>query len=182
MYSHSCLACSLPRPLPAGVWQRTQGIHACTSAACTIANADCCTTANCWRLQDTLARFKSTHGTSNWELLPEKAQFQLNDTHPTMAMAELTRLLVDTEGLPWEQAVKLTSRTLNFTNHTVMPEALEKWPVKVRREAVASLSRASQQHVELRDNVSSRMQTFVANVCCSKNMGDACLLGYGCSP
>mmetsp|Transcript_9136 Transcript_9136/g.24625 ORF Transcript_9136/g.24625 Transcript_9136/m.24625 type:complete len:866 (-) Transcript_9136:323-2920(-) len=82
-------------------------------------------------LQDVLARFKAVHGTSNWDLLPEKACFQLNDTHPTMAMAELTRLLVDVEGLSWEQGVKLTSQCLNYTNHTVMPEALEKWPVKV---------------------------------------------------
>lgn len=60
-------------------------------------------------LQDVLSRFKAKHGTK-WDLLPEKATFQLNDTHPTMAMAELTRLLVDEEGLPWEQAVKLTSQ------------------------------------------------------------------------
>eukprot|EP00983_Pelagomonas_calceolata_P018837 592220-Pelagomonas_calceolata.AAC.5 len=74
---------------------------------------------------DVLARFKAVHGTSNWDLLPEKACFQLNDTHPTMAMAELTRLLVDVEGLSWEQGVKLTSQCLNCTNRTAMPEALK---------------------------------------------------------
>ncbi len=82
-------------------------------------------------LQDVLARFKAVHGTQ-WELLPDKACFQLNDTHPTIAVAELTRVLVDEEGLPWDQAWSIVTKCLNYTNHTVMPEALEKWPVKVR--------------------------------------------------
>lgn len=60
-------------------------------------------------LQDVLARFKAKNGTNSWDKLPEKACFQLNDTHPTIAMAELTRLLVDVEGLSWEQGVKLTN-------------------------------------------------------------------------
>ncbi len=64
-------------------------------------------------LQDVLARFKAVHG-SNWDLLPEKACFQLNDTHPTMAMSELTRLLVDVEGLSWEQGVKLTNQVMRW--------------------------------------------------------------------
>mmetsp|Transcript_11859 Transcript_11859/g.25461 ORF Transcript_11859/g.25461 Transcript_11859/m.25461 type:complete len:871 (-) Transcript_11859:450-3062(-) len=81
-------------------------------------------------LQDVFARFKARHGTQ-WDLLPEKACFQLNDTHPTIAVAEVMRLLVDVEGLPWDQAWTITTKVLNYTNHTVMPEALEKWPVKV---------------------------------------------------
>jgi starch phosphorylase len=56
-----------------------------------------------------LARFKAAHG-NNWDLLPEKAVFQLNDTHPTIAVAELARLLVDVEGLPWEKAWGLVTR------------------------------------------------------------------------
>ncbi|KAL6765007.1 starch phosphorylase [Haematococcus lacustris] len=81
-------------------------------------------------LQDVLTRFKAVHG-SKWELLPDKACFQLNDTHPTIAVAELTRLLVDEEGLAWDKAWGIVTKCLNYTNHTVMPEALEKWPVKV---------------------------------------------------
>ncbi|KAG2490821.1 hypothetical protein HYH03_010742 [Edaphochlamys debaryana] len=84
----------------------------------------------CASLQDVLSRFKATHGTK-FELLPDKACFQLNDTHPTIAVAELMRLLVDVEGLDWDAAWTITTKCLNYTNHTVMPEALEKWPVKV---------------------------------------------------
>ncbi len=81
-------------------------------------------------LQDALVRFKAQHGT-NWDKLPEKVVVQMNDTHPTSAVAELMRLLIDNEGLTWERAWDLTKRTLAFTNHTVMPEALEKWNVNV---------------------------------------------------
>eukprot|EP00210_Caulerpa_lentillifera_P007275 g6957.t1 len=84
-------------------------------------------------LQDVLARFKSRHG-SNWDLLPEKECFQLNDTHPTIGVAELMRLLVDEEGLSWMKAWNLTTNVFAFTNHTVMPEALEKWNVTVVEE------------------------------------------------
>eukprot|EP00798_Chlamydomonas_sp_ICE-L_P021517 gene21517-28501_t len=81
-------------------------------------------------IQDVMADFKATHGT-NFALLPEKAVFQLNDTHPTIAVAEVMRLLIDIEGLEYDAAWKITTKMLNYTNHTVMPEALEKWPVKV---------------------------------------------------
>jgi starch phosphorylase len=83
--------------------------------------------------QDALARFKSKHGT-NWQMLPEKMMFQLNDTHPTIGVAELQRLLVDVEKLPWDEAKEITKKCLAFTNHTVMPEALERWPVAVMAE------------------------------------------------
>lgn len=81
-------------------------------------------------VQDVMARFEATHG-PKWEMFPEKACFQMNDTHPTIAVAELMRLLIDVHGLEWDAAWKITTKTLNYTNHTVMPEALEKWPVKV---------------------------------------------------
>jgi len=64
----------------------------------------------------------------DWNLLPEKVAIQLNDTHPSMAVAELMRILLDDAHLGWEQAWDLTKRTLAYTNHTLLPEALEKWP------------------------------------------------------
>jgi starch phosphorylase len=66
---------------------------------------------------------------SDWEKLPEKAAIQLNDTHPSMAVAELMRILLDDAHLGWDLAWDLTRKTLAYTNHTLLPEALEKWPV-----------------------------------------------------
>jgi starch phosphorylase len=65
---------------------------------------------------------------TDWEKLPEKAAIQLNDTHPSMAVAELMRILLDDAHLGWDQAWDLTRKTLAYTNHTLLPEALEKWP------------------------------------------------------
>ncbi|NKX43779.1 glycogen/starch/alpha-glucan phosphorylase [Roseicyclus persicicus] len=78
-------------------------------------------------LHDILRRFDSEHG--DIRLLPEKVAIQLNDTHPAIAGPELVRLLHDTRGLPFDEAVDIARRTLNYTNHTLLPEALEKWPV-----------------------------------------------------
>ena len=77
-------------------------------------------------LADLIRRFQRHN--SDWEKLPEKAAIQLNDTHPSMAVAELMRILLDDAHLGWEQAWDLTKRTLAYTNHTLLPEALEKWP------------------------------------------------------
>ena len=77
-------------------------------------------------LADLVRRFLR-HNT-DWEKLPEKAAIQLNDTHPSMAVAELMRILLDDARLGWDQAWDLTKRTLAYTNHTLLPEALEKWP------------------------------------------------------
>ena len=78
-------------------------------------------------LADLVRRFRQ--GNDDWNMLPEKVAIQLNDTHPAMAVPELMRLLLDEAQLPWEQAWDLTQRTLGYTNHTLLPEALEKWPV-----------------------------------------------------
>ena len=77
-------------------------------------------------LADLVRRFLR-HNT-DWEKLPDKAAIQLNDTHPSMAVAELMRILLDDAHLGWDQAWDLTRKTLAYTNHTLLPEALEKWP------------------------------------------------------
>src|ERR1700730_12169228 len=78
-------------------------------------------------LADLIGRFR--RGNNDWTALPEKAAIQLNDTHPTTAVPELMRILVDEAHLGWDQAWDLTQRTLGYTNHTLLPEALEKWPL-----------------------------------------------------
>jgi starch phosphorylase len=78
-------------------------------------------------LADLIRRFR--RGNADWNALPEKAAIQMNDTHPAVAVTELLRILLDEAGLKWEQAWDLTQRTLAYTNHTLLPEALEKWPV-----------------------------------------------------
>jgi starch phosphorylase len=78
-------------------------------------------------LADLIRRFR--RGNSNWTMLPEKVAIQLNDTHPSLAVPELMRILLDEARLGWDQAWELTQRTLAYTNHTLLPEALEKWPL-----------------------------------------------------
>ncbi len=78
-------------------------------------------------LADILERFRRRG--NDWPALPDKVAIQLNDTHPALAVTELMRILVDKEKLGWDQAWDLTRRTLAYTNHTLLPEALEKWPV-----------------------------------------------------
>ncbi|HWS96002.1 MAG TPA: glycogen/starch/alpha-glucan phosphorylase [Candidatus Methylomirabilis sp.] len=80
-------------------------------------------------LADIVRRFRRFN--NDWEQLPEKAAIQLNDTHPALAVAELMRILLDDVQLGWDQAWDLTERTLAYTNHTLLPEALEKWPVEL---------------------------------------------------
>lgn len=79
-------------------------------------------------LQDVLATWKAKHG-SNFTHFAEKNCFQLNDTHPAISVAELMRLLIDEEDLQWDQAWEITRATMAYTNHTLLPEALERWPV-----------------------------------------------------
>jgi starch phosphorylase len=78
-------------------------------------------------LADLVRRFR--RGNADWNALPDKAAAQLNDTHPALAVPELMRILLDDARLGWDAAWELTQRTLAYTNHTLLPEALEKWPV-----------------------------------------------------
>ena len=79
-------------------------------------------------LADLVRRFR--HDNQDWCAFPEKVAIQLNDTHPTMAVAELMRILLDEARLGWDQAWDITQETLAYTNHTLLPEALERWPVE----------------------------------------------------
>lgn len=81
-------------------------------------------------LHDIVRRFKKSHK-SDFAKFPDQVAIQLNDTHPTLAIVELQRILVDLEGLPWDDAWAIVTKTFAYTNHTVMTEALEKWPVYV---------------------------------------------------
>ncbi len=80
-------------------------------------------------LQAAIAKYKKTH--DDITKLHEKVVFQMNDTHPTVAVAELMRILIDEEGLGWDQAWDITTKCCAYTNHTIMSEALEKWPIEL---------------------------------------------------
>ncbi|WAR08674.1 PYG-like protein [Mya arenaria] len=88
-------------------------------------------------LQDAIRRYKASQPgvvditRTSFEEFPDKLAFQLNDTHPALAIPELMRLLMDVEGMSWEQAWNITFRTCAYTNHTILPEALERWPTQL---------------------------------------------------
>jgi starch phosphorylase len=82
-------------------------------------------------LQDIVRRFKKVN--SDWTLFPDKVAIQCNDTHPNLAIPELMRILLDDEGLNWDLAWDITTKTIAYTNHTILPEALEKWSVSLLR-------------------------------------------------
>lgn len=73
--------------------------------------------------------FKSRYGNNSWGIFPDKVAIHINDTHPTMCIPELMRVLMDDVGMEWDEAWDITCRTISFTNHTVLPEALEKWDI-----------------------------------------------------
>jgi len=103
-------------------------------------------------LHDILRRFKAD-GTA-WHELPNRAAIQLNDTHPALAVPELMRLLVDEEGLLWEEAWDLTVRSLGYTNHTLMSEALERWPVEM-------IGRVLPRHLQIIHEINRRFLRIV---------------------
>jgi starch phosphorylase len=80
-------------------------------------------------IQRAIAKFKKNH--SDLHDLPKKVVFQMNDTHPTVAVAELMRILLDEEGMGWDEAWEITTHCVAYTNHTIMAEALEKWPIEI---------------------------------------------------
>jgi starch phosphorylase len=98
-------------------------------------------------LQDMLRRYLRTH--TGMEQLPDKVAIHLNDTHPAIAIPELMRLLVDEHGLAWELAWRLSTRVFSYTNHTLMPEALETWPV-------AMLGRVLPRHLQIIYEINER--------------------------
>ncbi|PON40780.1 Glycogen/starch/alpha-glucan phosphorylase [Parasponia andersonii] len=86
-------------------------------------------------LQDIIACFERRSGASvKWEEFPEKVAVQMNDTHPTLCIPELMRILIDLKGLSWKEAWNITQRTVAYTNHTVLPEALEKWSLELMQK------------------------------------------------
>ena len=82
-------------------------------------------------MQDIIRRFKNQ--TDDWTKFPEKVAIQCNDTHPNLAVPELMRVLLDEVDMTWEKAWDITTKTMAYTNHTLLPEALEKWPVSLMR-------------------------------------------------
>ncbi|XP_050237902.1 alpha-1,4 glucan phosphorylase L-2 isozyme, chloroplastic/amyloplastic-like [Mercurialis annua] len=86
-------------------------------------------------LQDIITHFERRSGEPvNWESFPDKVAVQMNDTHPTLCVPELIRILMDVKGLSWNEAWNITRRTVAYTNHTVLPEALEKWSLDLLQE------------------------------------------------
>merc|ERR1740131_249016 len=111
-------------------------------------------------LQDILRRYKSSKFGSkekvrqNLEMLPEKVAIQLNDTHPSMAIPELMRILLDIEHLGWDKAWDICTKTFAYTNHTVLPEALERWPVSLMANLLP-------RHLEIIYEINRRWVEFV---------------------
>ncbi|MEM6289987.1 MAG: glycogen/starch/alpha-glucan phosphorylase [Myxococcota bacterium] len=106
----------------------------------------------CCSIADILRRYLKNH--DSFDALPDKVAIQLNDTHPAIAVAELMRVLVDQHGVPWERAWELTRNTIAYTNHTLLPEALEKWPRSL-------LGRLLPRHLQIIEEIDRRFQREV---------------------
>ena len=103
-------------------------------------------------LRDIFTQYRQTY--DHWDALPEKVAIHLNDTHPTLAIAEFIRLLVDDHGLPFERALSLAHETFAYTNHTLMPEALEAWPSWL-------LERVVPRHLQIIEEINARLLSEV---------------------
>ncbi|KAL2552257.1 Alpha-glucan phosphorylase 1 [Forsythia ovata] len=102
-------------------------------------------------LQDIIARFERRSGGNEiWEEFPEKVAVQMNDTHPTLCIPELMRILMDLKGMSWEKAWSITQRTVAYTNHTVLPEALEKWSYELMQKLLP-------RHVEIIEMIDEQL-------------------------
>jgi starch phosphorylase len=101
----------------------------------------------CCSVADILRRFRE--GNDDWRTLPDKAFIHLNETHPALVVPELMRVLMDDEGLDWDLAWDITRRTTGYTNHTILPEALEKWPVSM-------MERLLPRHLQIIYEINSR--------------------------
>ncbi|XP_066367085.1 alpha-1,4 glucan phosphorylase L isozyme, chloroplastic/amyloplastic-like isoform X2 [Miscanthus floridulus] len=108
-------------------------------------------------LQDIIARFESRAGESlNWEDFPSKVAVQMNDTHPTLCIPELMRILMDVKGLSWSEAWSITERTVAYTNHTVLPEALEKWSLDIMQKLLP-------RHVEIIETIDEEQMNIIVS-------------------
>ncbi|KAB5540884.1 hypothetical protein DKX38_013858 [Salix brachista] len=108
-------------------------------------------------ISDIILRFKERKNENRswkWSEFPSKVAVQLNDTHPTLAIPELMRLLMDNEGLGWDEAWDVTTRTVAYTNHTVLPEALEKWSQSVMWKLLP-------RHMEIIEEIDTRFITMI---------------------
>lgn len=105
-------------------------------------------------VQDIFYRFAKQH--EDLSLLPEKVAIQLNDTHPTLAIPELMRILLDEKRLDWNTAWKIANNTFAYTNHTVLPEALEKWPVRIMETILP-------RHLQIIYHINDRFMKLVAD-------------------
>ena len=124
-------------------------------------------------LQYILKDFKKLNGT-NWSKLPEKVVIHINDTHPGLAILELMRLLMDEEGLGWDEAQQIVSRTMAYTNHTIMAEALEKWPEDMVKSL---LPRIYQILVEMNKRLCARLWNFFPGE--AERVGRMAIIAYG---
>ena len=107
-------------------------------------------------LQDILRRYRRTN--DGWDALPDKVFIHLNDTHPALVIPELMRILIDVEGLEWSKAWDLTRRSTGYTNHTILQEALEKWPVPM-------MERLLPRHLQIIYEINGRFLQQVSSLC-----------------
>ena len=119
-------------------------------------------------LQYAIKNFKKHFG-NNFDLLPDKCVFHINDTHPAVAVPELMRILIDEENMTWDQAFYITIRTIAYTNHTILPEALERWPIPMFKELLPRI-------YMIIDEMNNRLKNRYGS---EDRCKDLCILWYG---